>query len=88
MFSGMVIGPRIGQTMMWLLILLGQSVGAIPFDHFGLLGLPQRRLTALRLVGLLIVGTGVVLNMRYNLKQMRSGTVVASPRKERAGTPG
>jgi len=67
---------------------LGQSVGAIPFDHFGLLGLPQRRLTALRLVGLLIVGTGVVLNMRYNLKQMRSGTVVASPRKERAGTLG
>ncbi|CAD7958238.1 unnamed protein product [Amoebophrya sp. A120] len=80
-YQSCVIGPRIGQTMLWLLILLGQLVGSMPFDQFGWIGLQQRSLTTSRVLGVFVVAFGVFLNMRYNRQQIKNGEAIASPRK-------
>jgi transporter family-2 protein len=40
---------------------VGQMLGSLPFDHFGLLGLPQQPANAMRLGGAALLVIGVVL---------------------------
>jgi transporter family-2 protein len=44
------------------LIVVGQMLGSLSFDHFGLLGVPHHPATVIRLVGaaLLIAGAAVI----------------------------
>ncbi len=50
--------PRLGSTLMVVLIIIGQLVLGIIVDHFGLFGVTQRPVDLLRLlgVGALILG--------------------------------
>ena len=53
--------PRIGGAVAIALVVLGQCVGALAIDHFGLMGMPTAPITLARVVGLLLVGGGVAL---------------------------
>lgn len=59
-----VIGPMIGGAAFIALIVAGQMTGALALDHFGVLGFPERPVTALRLAGVAFVVLGVVLLSR------------------------
>lgn len=50
--------PRLGSTMMVMLIIVGQLVTGVVIDHFGLLGVTQRSVDPARLagVGILLIG--------------------------------
>jgi bacterial/archaeal transporter family-2 protein len=53
--------PRIGATIVVALIVLGQMVGAMLFDHFALLGVPENPITPTRMAGAALLIGGVVL---------------------------
>jgi bacterial/archaeal transporter family-2 protein len=53
--------PRLGATIVVALIVLGQMLGAMLFDHFALLGVPENPITPTRLVGAALLIVGVVL---------------------------
>jgi transporter family-2 protein len=54
-------GPRLGAAALLALIVLGQLVTALLVDHFGWLGFPQQPMTALRLLGALLLFGGMLL---------------------------
>lgn len=53
--------PRLGAATVLALIVLGQMLGALTFDHLGLLGMPQHAATPLRLAGAACLLVRVVL---------------------------
>jgi transporter family-2 protein len=53
--------PRLGAATVLALIVVGQMLGALAFDHFGLLGLPQHPASLARLAGAAFLLFGVVL---------------------------
>jgi transporter family-2 protein len=53
--------PRFGAATVLALIVVGQMLGSLTFDQFGLLGLPQQPATLIRLVGAGFLIVGVVL---------------------------
>src|ERR671926_1833406 len=46
--------PRLGAATVVALIVFGQMLGALVFDHFGLLGVAEHPVTAVRLLGALL----------------------------------
>jgi transporter family-2 protein len=62
-FIGIVVVmvPRLGAATTLALIVVGQMLGSLMFDHFGLLGLPRHALTPLRLAGAACLILGVAL---------------------------
>jgi bacterial/archaeal transporter family-2 protein len=53
--------PRLGAATAVALMIAGQMLGAMAFDHFGLFGLPEQKADLTRLVGALMLIGGVVL---------------------------
>jgi bacterial/archaeal transporter family-2 protein len=53
--------PRIGAAVAIALVVLGQGAAALAIDHYGLLGMPREPVTPLRIAGLVLVGSGVLL---------------------------
>ncbi|WP_394828006.1 DMT family transporter [Pendulispora albinea] len=56
--------PRLGAATTLALIVVGQMLGSLVFDHFGLLGLPQHSVGLVRLTGAACLIVGVVLIRR------------------------
>lgn len=56
--------PRLGAATVLALIVVGQMLGALLFDHFGLLGLQQQPITLTRLLGVALLIAGVMLVRR------------------------
>ena len=56
-----VLLPRLGAAVMIALIVVGQMIGALAFDHFGLLGIPVTPASPLRMAGALLLIAGVIL---------------------------
>jgi bacterial/archaeal transporter family-2 protein len=56
--------PQIGAATFLALLVTGQMLGSIAFDHFGWLGLTQRPVDAARLIGVALLIGGVVLIRR------------------------
>ncbi|CAD7941294.1 unnamed protein product [Amoebophrya sp. A120] len=61
-FCVVALGPKLGQTTMWILIAFGQLLGGVFIDQFGLMGFPARKVSPLRWVGIAVVLLGVLLN--------------------------
>jgi transporter family-2 protein len=59
--STIMAGPRLGAAALLALIVFGQLVTALLVDHFGWLGFPQHSVTALRLLGALLLFGGMLL---------------------------
>jgi bacterial/archaeal transporter family-2 protein len=53
--------PRLGAALVVALIVLGQMLGALAFDHFALLGVPENPVSLTRVVGAALLIAGVVL---------------------------
>jgi transporter family-2 protein len=53
--------PRLGAAMVIALIVAGQMIGSLAFDHFGVLGVPVHSLSLSRVVGAAPLVFGVVL---------------------------
>ena len=53
--------PRLGAALVVALIVLGQMLGALMFDHFALLGVPENPISPMRLAGAALLVAGVVL---------------------------
>ncbi|HEY8714285.1 MAG TPA: DMT family transporter, partial [Candidatus Acidoferrum sp.] len=53
--------PRLGAAIVIGLIVAGQMLGSLAFDHFGLLGIPVHPASFPRLVGAALLITGVIL---------------------------
>ncbi|MDR2332756.1 MAG: DMT family transporter [Burkholderiaceae bacterium] len=53
--------PKLGAAYVICLIVVGQMVGSLLFDHFGLLGLQQQPITLVRALGGVLLIAGVLL---------------------------
>lgn len=53
--------PVLGAALVVGLTVSGQQAVAVFFDRFGLLGLPRRPVSVLRLAGVLLLLVGVIL---------------------------
>jgi transporter family-2 protein len=53
--------PRLGAALVVALIVVGQMLGALVFDHFALLGVPENPISLTRLAGAALLIAGVVL---------------------------
>jgi bacterial/archaeal transporter family-2 protein len=51
--------PRLGVATVLALIVVGQMLGALTFDHFGILGIPQHSVSPTRLIGAAFLISGV-----------------------------
>lgn len=67
LFGALFIGtailmvPRLGAAMVLALIVVGQMIGSLAFDHFGLFGLSHHPISATRLAGAVSLIVGVIL---------------------------
>jgi transporter family-2 protein len=59
-----VLVPQLGAATFIALLVTGQMLGSIAFDHFGWLGLAQRPIDLPRLIGVALLIGGVVLIRR------------------------
>jgi transporter family-2 protein len=60
-FGSTLLAPRIGLAAMVSLIVAGQVCSSLIFDRFGLIGLPVRGLSWIRLAGAALILAGAVL---------------------------
>jgi transporter family-2 protein len=59
-----VLVPKLGAATFFALLITGQLVASVAFDHFGLLGLAQRSVDLPRVIGVALLIGGVVLIRR------------------------
>jgi transporter family-2 protein len=55
------LAPKLGATTMVALLLAGQMVASLAFDHFGLLGYPIHPISLGRIAGVIMIAGGVML---------------------------
>ncbi|OON70288.1 DMT family transporter [Hymenobacter sp. CRA2] len=60
-----LLTPRLGVALTFGLLIAGQLLLSVLFDHFGLFGLPIQRLSPGRIAGVLLLLIGVVLIRRF-----------------------
>jgi len=60
-FGSTLLAPRIGMAAMISLLVAGQVISSLIFDRFGLLGLPVRDISWIRLAGAVLLLLGAVL---------------------------
>ncbi|MCA1609178.1 MAG: DMT family transporter [Acidobacteria bacterium] len=63
--TSIVLLPRLGVAMTFSLIVAGQMLATLFFDHFGLLGVPQKTVGLARVAGALLIIAGVVLIRKF-----------------------
>jgi transporter family-2 protein len=59
--TAILMVPRLGAATVLALIVVGQMLGSLAFDHFGLLGVAQHTASPARLAGAALLILGVVL---------------------------
>jgi bacterial/archaeal transporter family-2 protein len=59
-----VLVPQLGAANFFVLLVTGQVMASVAFDHFGWLGLPQRPIDLHRLAGVVLLIGGVMLSRR------------------------
>ena len=53
--------PKLGAATLIALLVAGQLIGSLAFDHFGVLGVPVHAVSLVRLAGAALLVAGVVL---------------------------
>lgn len=59
--TAILMVPRLGAATVLALIVVGQMLGSMAFDHFGLFGIPQHPASLVRMAGAGCLILGVVL---------------------------
>ena len=60
-----ILAPKLGTALTFSLVVAGQMIVSIVFDHFGLFGLPIKAINFQRILGVLLLIAGVILIRRY-----------------------
>jgi bacterial/archaeal transporter family-2 protein len=60
-----LIAPRLGIALTFGLVIAGQMLVSLIFDQFGLLGMPVKELSVMRLIGAALLVAGVILIRKY-----------------------
>ena len=63
--TAVTLVPRLGVAMTFSLIIAGQMLVTLVIDHFGLLGVPETKVSLARVAGILLITAGVVLIRRF-----------------------
>lgn len=63
--AAVTLVPRLGVAMTFSLIVAGQMLVTLVIDHFGLLGVPETKVSLARVAGILLITAGVVLIRRF-----------------------
>ena len=58
---GIFLVPQLGAATFFALLIAGQMLGSVAFDHFGLLGVPVHPISAVRITGAALLVGGVIL---------------------------
>ena len=58
---GIFLVPQLGAATFFALLIAGQMLGSIAFDHFSMLGVPLHPVSAIRVAGAALLVGGVVL---------------------------
>jgi transporter family-2 protein len=74
--------PRIGAANLIVCVIAGQMVVALLLDHFGLLGLPVKHITTVRVVGVVIMIVGLLIT-QMSFGKITSAQQVASAEHSR-----
>lgn len=61
---GILLVPQIGAATFIALLVTGQMLASVAFDHYGLLGLAQRPVDLPRIIGVALLIAGVLLIRR------------------------
>jgi bacterial/archaeal transporter family-2 protein len=59
--AGVVVTPRLGAATTVMLFITGQMAASLLLDHYGWLGVPERPLDLMRVLGVLCLMAGVAL---------------------------
>lgn len=59
-----IAGPRLGAVVILAAAVAGQMIASLIVDHFGLLGFPEQPITAMRVLGVLLLCSGIALVAR------------------------
>lgn len=59
------LAPRIGALAMISLLICGQLIGSLIFDHFGLVGYSPRPVTLMRCIGVVLLIAGAYMVNKY-----------------------
>jgi len=59
--TAILMVPRLGAATVLALIVVGQMIASLAFDHFGVFGIPQHSATPVRLAGAALLVLGVTL---------------------------
>ncbi|GEO41670.1 transporter family-2 protein [Skermanella aerolata] len=59
--TAVLMVPTMGAATVLSLIVVGQMLGSLVFDHFGILGLPHQPISLVRLAGAAFLVLGVIL---------------------------
>lgn len=60
-----ILAPKLGTALTFSLVVAGQMIISLVFDHFGLLGLPVKQINWQRLVGVVFLIVGVLLIRKF-----------------------
>ena len=61
----LVLIPRLGVAMTFALVTAGQMIFTLVIDHYGLLGVPVREISLMRIAGIVLITAGVVLIRKF-----------------------
>lgn len=57
--------PQLGATTMLSLVLAGQMVASLIYDHYGALAFPVHPISPLRIIGVLLIAIGAILIKKF-----------------------
>ena len=60
-----ILAPRLGVALTFVLIVAGQMIVSLIVDHYGLLGLPIKEINWKRLLGIILLIAGVLIIRKY-----------------------
>ena len=63
--STVILVPRIGVALTFSLIIAGQMLITLVIDHLGWLGVPEKPISLLRVLGVTLITIGVVLVRKF-----------------------
>lgn len=64
-YSTIVVAPRLGATTFFGIVIAGQVITSLFFDHYGLLGFPLHRVSGMRMVGVTLLIAGAYLVRKF-----------------------
>jgi len=63
--SSVALVPRLGVALTFSLIVAGQMLITLVLDHFGVLGVPVKEISLMRVLGIILITGGVVLIRKF-----------------------